>query len=111
MSWLIKTHTADILEDLEQLTDVALTGQVDFARIAAVLATIDALNLTVPGKPRVLLAPLFAPLQVRYSQLLAKTRQIAAREVAYAEREVYRCFARDHANRGCQATSTSCCPS
>ncbi|KAL1693628.1 hypothetical protein GGG16DRAFT_123220 [Schizophyllum commune] len=89
MSWLIKTHTADILEDLEQLTDVALTGQVDFARIAAVLATIDALNLTVPGKPRVPLAPLFVPLQLRYSQLLAKTRQIAAREVAYAERYVH----------------------
>ncbi|KAI5895433.1 uncharacterized protein SCHCODRAFT_02573024 [Schizophyllum commune H4-8] len=89
MSWLIKTHTADILEDLEQLTDVALTGQVDFARIASVLVTIDALNLTVPGKPHLLLAPLFAPLQLRYSQLLTRTRQIAAREVAYAERYVH----------------------
>ncbi|KAL1733926.1 hypothetical protein EV714DRAFT_203472 [Schizophyllum commune] len=89
MSWLIKTHTADIVEDLEQLTDAALNGQVDFGRIACVLVTIDALILTVPGKPRVLLAPLFAPLQLRYSQLLAKTRQIAAREVAYAERYVH----------------------
>ncbi|KAL1698459.1 hypothetical protein EV121DRAFT_297167 [Schizophyllum commune] len=82
-----KTHTADILKDLERLTDVALSGQVDFTRIiAAVLATIDALDLMVPGKPRVLLAPLFPTLQLRYTQLLAKTHQIAAMEVAYAER-------------------------
>ncbi|KAJ7834278.1 hypothetical protein B0H13DRAFT_2678696 [Mycena leptocephala] len=88
--WLtivIQECSGTILGEVENVIDQALHAELDFARIQSILVAVDALNLsTTSALPKIFWAPLFLPLSMRYSALLRRSRDIAARNVAYAER-------------------------
>ena len=82
----MQIFTHDFLADVERLTDAALGAESDLKRIGAILVTIDALALTVPGFPPTVLAPTFAPLAAKYSVLLERMRTVASHEATHAQR-------------------------